>query len=249
MKYIKINKEDLDRMKLIYPNLVFERKNFSNIYFDYNNLAYKILEQSALSDIDIKELLLLNKINIDSIIKPINIVNIDGLNKGFTMEYFNGKSLDYTPNDYESRIKILKNAKNNLLEIHDKGIIVGDVHSGNILYNSKFETKFCDADGMIISKDNPKRMNNLEREYFEIMGVVDKTCDIYLFNILTLAILLNRNPFRIGWIYSVNFGNLELDKIVEFLSKLKYNKFSENFIIDYIPETKKEFKKLTRRIK
>ena len=250
MKYIKICRQDLDRMKLIYPNYSSQRINFSNIYYDYNETAYKILlKDTTLNDENIKELNFLSELKIEGLITPINIVNLDGLNVGFTMDYFNGKTFDNAPKEYLKKIAILKGARAILSNIHRNGVTVGDLHGGNILFNTKNEVKFCDIDGMLTTQFQNKRMNNLERDYFETFNIIDKNCDIYLFNILSLAILLNKNPFTSSWISNIKFGNFELDKIVNSIDLLNQNGYFSKYIIDYFPENEKEFKKLTKRIK
>lgn len=250
MKYIKINKQDLEHMKLIYPNYSFRRINFSNIYYDYFDTVYKVLlNDTILSDSDIKELNSLNELKIDGLIKPNDIINLDGLNVGFTMDYFNGKTFDNIPKEYIKKLNILKKAEKILKEIHKNNIIVGDLHGGNILYNNKNEVKFCDIDGMLTTPFQNKRMNNLERDYFEIFNVIDKNCDIYLFNILTLAILLDRNPFESDWILNIRFGNFELDKIISSINSFKINDYFSKYIVDFFPENEKEFKKLTKKIR
>lgn len=250
MKYIKINKEDLEHMKLIYPNYSSQRINFSNIYYDYNETVYKILlKDTILSDNDIKELNFLSELKIDGLITPINIVNLGGLNIGFTMEYFNGKTFDNMPKEYLKKLNILKRAKEILINIHKHNIVVGDLHGGNILYNNKNEVKFCDVDGMFTTPFQKKRINNLAKEYFENFNVIDINCDTYLFNILSLAILINKIPFTSSWISNIKFGNFELDKIINSIDNFKQNEYFSKYVIDYFPENEKEFKKLTKIIK
>lgn len=250
MKCVKINKQDLEHMKLIYPDYISQRINFSNIYYDYDETVYKILLKDViLSDENIKELSSLSTIKINGLITPTNIINLGGLNVGFTMEFFNGKTFDNAPKEYLNKLSILKNAKEILKNIHKNGIIVGDLHGGNILFNNKNEVKFCDIDGMITTRFQNKRMNNLEKDYFEVFKIIDEKCDIYLFNLLSLAILLNKNSFVSNWIYNIKFGNLELDKIIKSMISLNKNEYFSKYIVDFFPETEKEFKKLTRKIK
>ena len=151
--------------------------------------------------------------------------------------------------EYIKKLTILKTAKKTLTDIHKENIIVGDLHGGNILFNNKGEVKFCDIDGMITTPFQNKRMNNLEKDYFDNFNIIDKNCDIYLFNILSLAILLNRNPFTSSWLSNIKFGNLELDKIISSIDTLKINDYFFKYIIDYFPDNEKEFKKLTKKIK
>lgn len=251
MQYIEVTKEELEKMKLIYPTTGDYYKNvFSHLYFDGEKTVYKVLlGDHSLDDIKIKELIYLKNLSLTSTTNPLNILTIDGIPSAFTIEHFDGKNLDSIPKEYKKRLNILRSAKNNLLDIHRNHIIVGDLHSGNILFNENGETKFCDIDGMLITPGSMKRMNNLEREYFEVFHTIDQRCDIYLFNILTLAILLDRSSLCSGWVETIRFGNKELDKIISFLSSCCNIEYSEKFIIDYMPDTEKEFKRLTRKIR
>ena len=160
------------------------------------------------------------------------------------MKYFNGNTFNFYNEKYLKKIELIKIAKEKIVNIHKYPIIIGDLHDANILFNEN-DVVFCDPDGFLFHPLESKRKNILENEYFEHFKFVDQRCDIYLFNILTLSILLKRNWGAIRN-SNITFGSDELNKIMSFINTFKENLYSESYIIDYLPENEKEFKKLTK---
>ena len=215
---------------------------FCDIYYDKDKV-YKLFRIN-IDEALIKELEYLNSLNLNSITNQVEFIVIDNQIKGFSMKYFNGFNFDFYYKKYLEKIKLLNLAKQEIENIHKYPIIIGDLHDGNILHNEN-KVIFCDPDGFIFNKTSNKRKNIWENDYFEHFKIMDKRCDIYLFNILTLSLILKKSwsSIRHSDFY---FKSDELNKIMEFINDFKENEYSNKYIIDYLPETEKEFKKLTK---
>lgn len=136
---------------------------------------------------------------------------------------------------------LLKTTKNVhfLIKIH----ILGRNALNCALY-LEFNVIFCDPDGLLFNK-KVKRQNIWEKEYYDYFKEVDKRCDIYLFNILTLALIQKRSWSTIKHM-DIGFKNNELSKILSFINDFKESNYDCSYMIDYLPENEKEFKKLTK---
>lgn len=214
---------------------------YSDIYYDKSEV-YKIFSNELNEEL-INELKYLNYLNLKEITNPLDLIIINNQIKGFSMKYFNGFRFDFYTEKYSKKIELLKKAKEQIQNIHRNNIIIGDLHDGNILYNEK-QVIFCDPDGLLFNK-KVKRQNIWEKEYYDYFKEVDKRCDIYLFNILTLALIQKRSWSTIKHM-DIGFKNNELSKILSFINDFKESNYDCSYMIDYLPENEKEFKKLTK---
>ena len=90
-------------------------------------------------------------------------------------------------------INLFKLLKNNILNLHNNGIIHGDIHSENVLIN--LETRVVgiidfDACSYRNFNLNLEHCNKYTKKYVQKYGVI-KELDIFLFNYLTYQIINN----------------------------------------------------------
>lgn len=102
---------------------------------------------------------------------------------------------------YETLLRL----KESINEIHCNGIIHGDIHSGNVLFE-KGNTFLIDFDNCKFEnnkglKPNFKMFSSPAREFIKRNGII-KNLDIYMFNVLTYS-LLNGGSYRSSNINSV----------------------------------------------
>ena len=125
--------------------------------------------------------------------------------------------------------------KENIKNMHENGIIHGDLHGGNILIENGIPI-IIDFDNVTCSfnKTNIEDTNDLAKEFILKYGVI-KELDIHLFNILTFSIIndcdlmLTRRE-----ILKNNFKYFDNEKAKEICNRLflDSDKPNNKFLID-----------------
>lgn len=134
------------------------------------------------------------------IIQPQILVKDDNnLNRGYLTETFcNSKTFfDLSSSGYSisKKIKVLRNFKRAILEMHSLGIIHVDLHPANILFRNN-SVKICDFDSCKYLSFEPTDYNGYSKEYIVKNGL-SPSVDIYNFNIDLISILYNINWYDI----------------------------------------------------
>lgn len=240
MKEIELTKEYLNKLKKRYGHYLSK----ADIYFD-NDKVYKIFNTPE----DFKEIKekieYFHTLNIPNITNPNEIIRLNNNQIGYSMDYFKGQNFKYLKiMNLELKLKYLNLAKQTLKLIHQNNILVGDLHCNNIMFLND-EIKFCDIDSYRINNEDTL-LNYRGTQYLAKFGNIDKRCDIFQFNILTLAILISttENDIRKAIINkTIASDNETINNILKFIGYLEENEDSEKYILDYIPEKKKEMVK------
>ena len=161
------------------------------------------------------------------------------------MNYFEGQNFKYLKiMNLELKLKYLNLAKQALKLIHQNNILVGDLHCNNIMFSNN-DVKFCDIDSYRVDSEDTL-LNYRGIQYLAKFGNVDKRCDIFQFNILTLSVLISatENEIRKSIINNLILSDDKtVNNILRFIGFFEENEDSEKYILDYIPEKKKEMVK------
>ena len=182
----------MDTIKLN-PNIFEDEPLFrgfeSKIYL-YGNELIKFFYNKSMEN-KVKKLKILENLDED-IIKPKAIV-LDKNSKiiGYTMEYKNNfRSINPRELSHQKKIKYLLQLKEKLDILHKHDIVYGDIKSSNILINDNFEMYLCDLDNIQIDNLPIDVINIGAYLYTDVINNIDKSLDIYMYNIYVLKILL-----------------------------------------------------------
>lgn len=159
----------------------------SNIYEFENDYLLKIFRKNDEKILQNKydKLLLLSQFDLDLV--PLKLVYIDGIFKGYI--YKNSK--DFYPinglvEKRKEKEKILLKLKEKIEQLHNYGIIYGDLHQQNILYNGT-DIILCDLDNVSINGYDFDTKNNHMIHYLNRINEIDTKLDNFIFNILTIS--------------------------------------------------------------
>lgn len=160
--------------------------------------ALKIFERPTL--LKIKKIALLSQFKDNSFVFPQGLVvnkETDSI-MGYYMEKVNPglylKNLNdlIKYRDMVRKLEVIKEADEAIKRAHDRGIILGDIHGGNILIDKNNQPKFCDTDNYKVGDYDfdlvPDRADWLYRVYGGEYSDVDN--DKFSFGVLALNILL-----------------------------------------------------------
>lgn len=171
--------------KCSYHDITYAYKNFENI-----GMLLEICSKiKKLGDLNIKGSLLPKYLVIDNNYNPITYLT--EWRDDYTLaKYSDGKNKNITVN-------ILNNLKHNILALHRKGIIHGDIHDKNVLINpSTCLTNLIDFDNCAYKgfKMNPEYCTWFAKFYINVYGI-NRGLDIYLFNYLTFQLMNNLRDY------------------------------------------------------
>ena len=217
--------------------------------FKYKGIALKLYhDRKQLTDDEIKRLEFVSSLDVEGITKILGLVEIDGELAGFFSEFFNGfhfSDLMFNPR-HEEVIFFLKQMRNILSNIHAKGLVVGDIKGDNLMFNRLLKTS-----AIVDTKDivTEKSYFRFKSDYTDKFRVADIESDIFLFNILTISILERIKDSYIRYHLETHslYRDEKLLKIIEWIRTLNLNGYESEYIIDYLPDSKKEYKRIKRR--
>ena len=208
----------------------------SNIY-EYNGELIKIFETNNVH-ILYNKLLKLNILSeLDSIdINPEKLIFLNGIFKGYSYK----EKKDYSPINSlkikrSEKIEILKMIKDKLEFYHNLGIIYGDLHQENILYNGK-DIIFCDLDNVSINGFMFDKNNKYMEKYLTFIPNIDEKLDNYMLNLLTVSFYQKieysfiLTYLQIDSMLSYKFNTKKNRQIVQDMVTLKYENFDELLI-------------------
>lgn len=163
----------------------------SNIYEFDENFLMKIFkdDNQELLNNKLKKILLLSELDLD--LTPLKLVFIDGCFKGYIYEELKGYyPIDGLVQKKKEKEKILLEIKEKLHQLHQLGIIYGDLHQQNILYNGS-NIVICDLDNVSINNLKFDTKNNHIYYYMARINVFDTRLDSFIFNLLTISYYQN----------------------------------------------------------
>lgn len=124
---------------------------------------------------------------------------------GYLTKIHDGKDLGLSTNIGEIAV-LLKEAKEQLILMHDIGLIHGDIHYCNIMYSDE-STDFIDYDNSSYLNFNPDATKySLNAFNFAKTFGISKELDVFLFNKMTFELINDLD------------GNREVEKILEIKS-------------------------------
>lgn len=245
---------DYSELKILYDNEFIGCGSFGCVRIvEFNNkqYAYKSFALDNYLNNKKEKIELINKyVDDDFIVKPLIWVNEHGILKGYLTDVVNGKDMSLLMyEDTETKIKMLKDAKDKIIKMNDSALIHFDLIGTNMLIENlhslddkKMSVKIIDLDNSTFKsfKTEIKDVNNFSHAFFNRYGI-RKEVDTYLFNILTYSTLFECDPELVPLNIDKNkhkiLENKEFDKICDtiFLDSDIPNK---DFLIDTIDETK-----------
>jgi serine/threonine protein kinase len=163
----------------------------------------------------------------DCFLKPIDIYSNGSKVLGFTMKYvdfkhyfifssfFNKNFCDSNGITEDFKISILNKIKKELVDLHAKGIVIGDLNQYNIFFSLKGEVIFVDVDSYQTPTCN--HSNVLLDDIKDFLNPVSDRADMWSFNILAFWATSYAHPFK--WVKKGDTSKLE-ERIRTFRSYL-----------------------------
>ena len=214
----------------------------SQIYeFDAFNLMkiFKTNDEEILKN-KLEKIILLSKLPVDFI--PIKLVYIDGKFQGYVYKHIE----DYQPiNCFEQKksekYDVLQKVKAKLEELHKYGIIYGDLHEANVLYNGN-NVLLCDLDNVHLNSFTFDKTNTQIKHYIEMVKNIDERLDNFALNLLTICYYKNISySYIFNYLLSKYNGKekIKTEKISKIISEMTFLKpnYSGELLID-IPQKK-----------
>ena len=253
----------MEEVKLTELNLDYF-KNFKGTFSVVNkcslegeNYAYKCFSDKEYFHKKINKAKTLSKAQIDSCILPKYLV-YDDVNyndyTGYLTDYIEGKKIDTLRNS-ENKVFVLNYLKEKIINMHNLGMIHGDLHFGNVFINSEENNaKIIDFDNCNYKKYkfNIKDASDYATLYVEKFGI-NNGLDVYLFNLMTFCILNKTYYLKTR----MNIANKEYgvfgsdEESINLCNSLLLDEknYNSDYLIDvYQKSLKKEEKKDIRRI-
>lgn len=213
--------------KCLYKNILYAYKSFNDDDF-FKGKKNKL---NAIS-----------KIQSPYLYTPLYWVKSDFISNNYLIKFCFGKDLNAF-SDYEilHKIKVLKNAKKAILNMHDNGIIHADLIGSNIMIEND-EARIIDFDNSSFDrfKTNTKEINDLSCEFIEKYGIIPEV-DIYTFNLITFSII-NQCYFHSvrQHIQNKEYQYIDDKDAIDILKHMSFDKTTpiKDFLIDAIDESK-----------
>ena len=199
----------------------------------FNNKIYLYKQPNHFSNNLEEKIKALSNISNSNLITPKFIIYGDKYKKpiGCLIEYLNKyKSLYYLNCYKEEKIKILKQVKNVIIEMHKVGIIHCDLHIANIMYYNN-DVKIIDFDSSKYLNYIPKHFNQYSQDYLNTHSIITKGIDIYNFNVDTFSFIYNvdwNNVFNFDYTVNLNKEQNEVWQKTKEKKELTY----DDFLID-----------------
>ena len=180
----------------------------AKLYFD-GNVVYKVFDNDEWLNEkkDIINYFMSKQFN--ETVNPVDELYVDGRLSGYIMPYFDGFCFRrLCDSDITVKIKILKMASLYLKNMHQQGIIVGDINEDNIMYNFN-QVKFIDVDSYGYLDHAPIMISKLLiwNKHLENNYLNTKYLDIYLLNILTIQVLYGIDGVTLMKFFGVGFNS------------------------------------------
>lgn len=149
---------------------------------------------------------------------------------GYLTKFHPGSDIGFATGKLEL-LNLLKDAKEKLLYLHNFGLIHGDIHYCNILFNEG-STDFIDFDNSSYLGMNPEfSLYSTDARNFVSSYGVSKDLDIFLFNLMTYEII--NDLYLTGSLYSEHYGLFKDNDAKRICDGLRFEKSpSSEFLID-----------------
>lgn len=239
-------------MKIInYEDLIFHtdencgKGSFGNIKkceFDGMTFAYK-----EFTDMDYlvgkkRKIDLLSNIDEPKLYVPKYWVRKDGHINQYLTGFLEGHDLDIASEEnYSIKFSILKKVKEQIIKMHEYGLIHSDLIGSNIMYNEN-DIGIIDFDNASYGKYKTKltHSNDLTQEFMKRYGIT-KELDIFIFNLVTFEIMNDIDSLYLTreQVYIKEYGvfdNPDSRKICDSFF-LNDNVPNKDFLIDTIEDT------------
>ncbi|MDD2489668.1 MAG: hypothetical protein PHY26_00210 [Bacilli bacterium] len=244
-------------------SILIEYKNLNNLYpqighgaeglvYKYNDAtAAKIfsLLKEELLDRKFKKIEYWGKMKDESFEFPQGLVGYDNNKKaGYYMNYIetNERISTYYDlrylKDKAKVIEYLLKAENAIKRIHNKGIIIGDIHGRNIMIDKNNNPRFVDTDNYATESFGFDYLPSLTKVYEDIFhsqcSLIDN--DKFIFVLMTLHYFVN------GTIINLSTSKRFFRELIEYLDVNKFSKdiltliFSDSKDKPYIGEMLRE---------
>lgn len=239
MEKIYLKKEEVKKLIPIFKNEGTENFRY---YTEIDGIKYVInIFQKQNSDIikdKIYKLERLNDFNFSkNIIVPDKIVYIDNMPMGFSTKLQeNTRNLEeYVFKSKKKKIELLQKAKDLVIELNEKNIVHCDINNHNFITDGN-EVYLLDMLSCEFDDFKNYKNNILYTKYIKKFGYIDKSFDIYSFNMMTYGFLYKIYLTSIEMnILNGNFSIFEKKEIKEMYNNLLLfddNSYDDNFIID-----------------
>lgn len=246
MQNIKLTNKQLETLKSKHQ-LRDANGSEGQIYLYNDNgqkVAIKLFNTTNLNILENKEkkIILLNKLPLnENILKPIKTVSNNEQVIGYTQELiwphhtFSELKILMLKKD---KIDVLKQAKSLIENLHNNGIVHGDIRSLNLLSQDK-KVKICDIDNCIIDGLNFDTYGWFTNDYNKNVKCIDERLDIFCFNLVTLALLKRIMDDTVyAHMKDAYIFNKDIKKIYEEMLNLTEN-YNGEYLIDYINQKTK----------
>lgn len=247
----KISLEEWEEYLKINTNLggsegvisIDEQKQIATKIFHHPILESKDDEEKYYKKMDNKfqKIVLLNKLQPENDIYPIETISYDGCFIGYKMT---SPKLD---KNQEFSIKHLKQLKEKLVSFHNLGIVHGDIKKSNILITKNGNIALCDLDNMQVESRPIDYFNYYVLYFFNDDRLLGKNADIYLYNMLFLQQLMYTDNSYDEIQDKILFGevpNFDREEFKEEIEKMQYSftNYAGKYLIDCIKDSENEVK-------
>ena len=145
---------------------------------------------------------------------PNNIFYVDGKYVGYTTDYFEDyKAINFRMHknkyDINNKKKIMKKIVRLLSDMHELGIVHGDLHTANVICNKK-DIKMIDFEKM--------RIRELEDEPMFVRKRIE---DVYYLNLMILSVL-----------FDVNMSYVMQGEYLDFIDQMNFSKELKEYLIN-----------------
>ena len=108
-------------------------------------------------------------------VKPIKLVNVNGEFGGYIMDKIDNATTIDNINDFRQVVSLYKKLFENLEQLHNNDIIVGDLKHGNILVKNNDTPIFIDVDSMGVDEHMPDHHDYMSTMTRTIPNIHEKT--------------------------------------------------------------------------
>lgn len=149
---------------------------------------------------------------------------------GYLTKLHPGRDIGFAVDKFEL-LNLLKDAKEKLLYLHELGLIHGDIHYCNILFDEG-STDIIDFDNSSYLGMNPEfSLYSTDARNFVSSYGVSKELDIFLFNLMTFEVI--NDLYLDSSLYDERYGLFKDNEAKRICDSLRFEKSpSSDFLID-----------------
>lgn len=167
---IEFTDEEIVALPIYQPNGMQIKSQFRIVNTD---TLLKIFPNSSLSDIAIQKIESLTQLDLINCVYPKKLCSAHGKTKGYFMEFILGEktwrtALKDTNLTIEDKINMIHNVFIPIKQLHQLGIIIGDIHLDNFIYRKEEKYEDCHYHGYLADIEDfyiPKLEDNCRQLY------------------------------------------------------------------------------------